>query len=164
MRSTAHWYDRSHTWACIRTHLRLFERRDPFQTHTISTNAIERTNVRSIALVLSQHVTFFLGQLLPFSPHFCTAPYTIFSFSPYHPALQPPPHRPSTSAPPPSTSALTYHSDFTPIFFIFFPIFSKPNFSQTPSFCSIFIIHGHKSSHGLCPFDFCAIIVVFAGG
>jgi hypothetical protein len=51
-------YVRTQTQDCIRTHMRLFKCRAHF-THTLSTNAIERMYVHSIACDLSLHMTSF---------------------------------------------------------------------------------------------------------
>ena len=95
-------------------------------THTLSTHAIERMYIRSIACVLSPHVTF-LGHFPPFPLHFFSLnkhlpisaltpptraqPYHSPSHHPIN-TTAPPCHHPSPSSPSPS---LRFHPHF-PIF------------------------------------------------
>ena len=132
-------------------------------THTLSMNAIERMYVRSIACVLSPHVTF-LGQFLPFFPsfHWCAILSLFLSshITPnHHPTAQTlPQNHNCTFAPPPIT---TVGLSITP--FLYFSISSlfphKPNLSQKFSFCPIFERPKGQSIHGLCPFDWCVGLV-----
>ena len=137
-------YVRSQTRACVRTHLRLFECRDPLHIHTLSTNAIERTYIRSIAFVLNQHVTLFRSSssFSPSFPLYAVQSLPLFLSSPitpnHHPTAQTlPHHHHSTSAPPPITTAGLPITSFL-YFSIFFPIFSQTQLSPNSSLCPCF--------------------------
>ena len=163
-------YVQSQTQACVQTHLRLFERRDPLHKHTLSMNAIERTYVRLIACILNQHVTLFKSPS-SFSPSFLHCAVQSLSLFPsshitpnHHPTTQTPPHHHhSTSAPPPTTTAGRPITPFL-YFSIFVPIFSQTQLSQIPQFVSVFERPKAQSILELCPFCFSLLILTFAGG
>ena len=142
-------YVRSQTRACVRTHLRLFERRDPLHTHTFSTNAIERTYVRSIACVLNQHVTLSRSPS-SFSSSFplCAVQcLPLFLSSPITPN-----HHPTAQTPPQHLCTTAHHHrrpSHHPIssFLHFFSFFShKPNLPQIPQFVPFLGIKRHNPS------------------
>ena len=130
-------------------------------THTLSMNAIESKYVRSIACVLSPHVTF-LGHFPPFPLHF-------FSLNSHFPisALTPPKHEPNltihhptTPSPPLNLCTTVYHhhrlshQPYHPHFSIFSSFSHKSNLPQIPQFVPIFECPKAQSIHGLCPFCF----------
>jgi hypothetical protein len=157
MRSSAPLYDRLHTRACVRTHSRVFECRGPLNTH-FCTIAIECTLMRSIARILSHHVTLFrsLSSLLPLishlhctlpPPHLCshfTQTLTQYLHTP------PPPHCRIASTGPISLPFSIIHK--TQLF---------PKFHILPPF---FSVQRYKSIHGLSLLLFVLVSYVFARG
>ena len=119
--------------------------------HTLSMNAIERTYVRSIACVLSSHVTF-LGHFRPFPLHF----FSLNSHRPYMhlcPNTSPHHHSPShhpitTTAPPrrrPSPPSPSISLRFHPHFPIFLSLTQNPIFPKNSHFVPI-LCHLHAQT------------------
>ena len=110
-------------------------------THTLSTNAIERTYVQSIACVLNQHVTLFrsLSPLFPLISllRLPSPPQLLHSESP----SPPPKHFPITTTVPPCRRPSPPPVFPLPHFYIspFLPQFlTNPTSPKKPSFCPCF--------------------------
>jgi hypothetical protein len=148
VRSIAYMGLRSNLLTCVQA------QRPTSHTHTLSTNAIEHTLVRSIALVLNPHVS--LSPLLPLVSHQrCIAPSLFLSL--YHHSTSIPllNHHHSTSIPP-----LHHHRAavsppsalLSPLFLHFSFLSHNPNFSLISHLPPFLKIKRHIPIHGLCPF------------
>ena len=149
----------------------IFSSTETHFTHTHSTHAIERTYVRSIACVLSPHVTF-LGHFPPFPLHF----YSLNSrrpslhlrpnTSPHHHSRS---HHPiTTTAPPrrrPSPPSPSISLPISPPFPHFPLSHTKPNFPKKFTFCPhslSFTRTNHEN--GLCVSFLCWFLLLLGVG
>jgi hypothetical protein len=158
-------YVRTHTRACVRTHLHLFERRAHF-THTHTQHECDRTHVRTFDHMRSEpSCDLFLGHFPLFPFHFSTAPYT--SISPIS-VPSSPKHTQTTTLSPPANS--THHRAITPrhrrpshhAYFFIFPFLvhflTNPNIPKILISSSVVNIQRHNFISGVC---LCHSVLVF---